>query len=228
QKKMTTKIPTEILIKILNNVQSSRSTRDLYSSLLVNRIWCKVTIPILWELPLGQECYMHDERLMKKALFIRTYISLQLLSKLIGGQKRLEHLSIAGNGYLDYNSLFWAIISRKETLKSLRLYSVNFTHCLFLASSFTQLSGFHCTYLKFAAPKYSQKFIIKILEAANRNLKSIHLDLYPIITFEIFSAILNYCTKIEELTLHNLNPEQVIAMINDNFYELRRFSFDSG
>ncbi|CAG8573292.1 11437_t:CDS:2 [Diversispora eburnea] len=39
---MATKIPTEILIKILNNVKST-STQDLYSSLLVNRIWCKVT-----------------------------------------------------------------------------------------------------------------------------------------------------------------------------------------
>ncbi|CAG8566652.1 4501_t:CDS:2 [Diversispora eburnea] len=40
---MATKIPTEILIKILNNVQSFRSTKDLYSSLLVvNRIWCKM------------------------------------------------------------------------------------------------------------------------------------------------------------------------------------------
>src|SRR6185436_838486 len=64
---MATKILTELLIMILNNVQS---TQDLYSSLLVNRIWCKVTVPILWELAFGQECT--DE---KKALCIRTYIS---------------------------------------------------------------------------------------------------------------------------------------------------------
>src|SRR6185295_3913877 len=68
---MATKIPAEILIKILNNVQS---TQDLYSSLLVNRIWCKVTIPILWELPLGQE-YRSTDKLEKNALCIRTYIS---------------------------------------------------------------------------------------------------------------------------------------------------------
>ncbi|CAG8580552.1 4252_t:CDS:1, partial [Diversispora eburnea] len=72
---MATKIPTEILIKILNNVQSFGSTKDLYSSLLVNRNWCKITIPILWELPLGQECHADDKELRKKALCIRTYIS---------------------------------------------------------------------------------------------------------------------------------------------------------
>src|SRR6185436_3700196 len=70
---MANKIPTEIVIKILNNAQS---TQDLYSSLLVNRIWCKVTIPILWEFPLGQECCTDNkDKLEKKALCIRTYIS---------------------------------------------------------------------------------------------------------------------------------------------------------
>jgi hypothetical protein len=69
---MATKISTELLIMILNNLES---TQDLYSSLLVNRNWCKITIPILWELPLGQECYAGDKKLRKKALCIRTYIS---------------------------------------------------------------------------------------------------------------------------------------------------------
>ena len=55
---------------ILNNVQS---TQDLHSSLLVNRIWCKVTIPILWELPLGQKFSLFNYK--KKELCIRTYIS---------------------------------------------------------------------------------------------------------------------------------------------------------
>src|SRR4051812_46467361 len=73
---MTNKVPTEILIKILNNLlpSASNSTQDLYSSLLVNRFWCKVTIPILWELTLGQECHT-DYKLKKNALCIRTYIS---------------------------------------------------------------------------------------------------------------------------------------------------------
>src|SRR4051812_42146733 len=70
---MATKISTELLIMILNN--NIQSTQDLFSSLLVNRIWCKVTIPLLWKLPLGQECCMDDKKLGKKALCIRTYIS---------------------------------------------------------------------------------------------------------------------------------------------------------
>ncbi|CAG8524894.1 10589_t:CDS:1 [Diversispora eburnea] len=420
---MATKISTEILIMILNNVQS---TQDLYSSLLVNRIWCKVTMPILWELPLGQE-YRRVEKLRNKALCIRTYIScmdtqarnlliqngfdlsssppqatfdypsfthkliivnlvnfvsvysskinpqqiigsdqnnikknnesrllfseicrliinrctfldsfkmtgtisnnfyeiyyknlcnysdligsilklpgapevfkklesftstienddicplyeslisicdnilnmdlslnsysqVQLLPKLISVQKRLENLSIAGKSYLDCNSLFRAIISQKETLKSLRLYSVNLNRveensspidqfislqelyivecsglhksgCLFLASSFTQLSSFHYFHSEDVAQKYPQEFIIKIIETSNTNLRNIYLDLYPTITFDTNWAILNHCTKITELTLLNLRPEQVIAIFNNNFDELRRFSFGCG
>ncbi|CAG8482908.1 1065_t:CDS:2 [Diversispora eburnea] len=381
---MTTKIPTEILIKIFNNVQSLRS-EDLYSFLLVNRNWCNITIPLLWKLPLDQECCTDDEKLRKKALCIRTYISSifdypsfihkfrtdnlvhfisiysqqiigsnnnknesrilfreickliinrcsyleyfklakvarnfsanfddygdsivsilklpgalkvfkklktfisvanddqfrplyellvlichnllnmdleinsyssyqeQLLTKLISGQKRLENLSIIDNSYTDCHLLFWAIISQKETLKSLRLkklyyyrcmeksppimqftslqelyiedcYGLNNSDCLSLASSFTQLSSFHY----FDSNWCPQEFIIKIFETANSNLRNIYLELYPEITFDSFSAILNYCTKITKLTLPNLRPEQVIAIFNNNFNELRRFSF---
>ncbi|CAG8524853.1 10587_t:CDS:2 [Diversispora eburnea] len=375
---MATKIPTEILIKILKNFKSSGSTRDLYSSLLVNRLWCKVTIPILWELPLGQNYYWWDRKKMRKnALCIRTYIScmdtqarnlliqngfdlsssppqaifdypsfthkliivnlgnfvsiysqqiigpdhgtiyeyrdliisilklpgapevfkklesftstiekdhicplyeslilicdnilnlelslnsysqVQLLPKLINVQKRLENLSIFSNGYLecDCDSLFWAIISQKETLKSLRLKSINLNRfeensspigqfislqelsivgCSFhksvrlsLASSFTQLSSFHYSHSRLEDQKYSQEFIIKILETANINLKKIYLDLYPI-TFDTISAILNYCSKITELTLLNLSREQVITIFKNNFNELKRFSTDCG
>src|SRR5437899_2372822 len=70
---MATKISTELLIMIINNVQS---TQDLHSSLLVNRIWCKVTVPILWELALSQEYGWKDyKKVGKNALCIRTYIS---------------------------------------------------------------------------------------------------------------------------------------------------------
>ncbi|CAG8458243.1 8691_t:CDS:2 [Diversispora eburnea] len=64
---------SKVLNIILGNVQS---TQDLYSSLLVNRIWCKVTISILWESALDQECYgVSYYESKKKALCIRTYIS---------------------------------------------------------------------------------------------------------------------------------------------------------
>ncbi|CAG8590146.1 1881_t:CDS:1 [Diversispora eburnea] len=407
---MTTKISTELLIVILNNVQS---TQDLYSSLLVNRIWCKVTIPILWELPFGQE-YCTDYKLEKQALSIRTYIScmdtqarnlliqngfdlsssppqatfdypsfihkfiinnffylisiysrkiigpysddngsrilfremyrliiercifldsfkivmgfpdyfflkysdlivsilklpgalkvlknlesftstiryneqfhplyesltlicnnilnmdlelntnsqVQLLVNLIGVQKRLENLSISAYHIysLDCNSLLWEIIGQKETLKRLHLYSVSFNqfecksspigqfislqelcivNCngldksdsLFFASAFTQLSSFHCFYSSHTNNWYPQKFIIKILETANTNLKNICLDLNSVITLDIFSTILNYCTRITELTLYNLSSEQVITIFNNNFNELRSFSFNCG
>ncbi|CAG8548752.1 9785_t:CDS:1 [Diversispora eburnea] len=413
---MATKISIELLIMILNNVQSPRSTQDLYSSLLVNRIWCKVAIPILWELPLGQEC-MDNKKMNKKALCIRTYIScvdaqartllkqngfdlassppqatfdypsfthkfridnliyfvslysqqiinsdkdnnnndnneiiitksrilfheickliinscsfldsfklarvpekfspyflnysdligsiLKLpgapkvfkklkslssiirderirplyeslalisdnilnmdlssnsqaksLAELIIAQKRLENLSIVAYRYESHDLLFWAIISQKETLKSLCLKSVNFYYfkgkspigqfislqklnienchglcrlgsdSLFFASSFNQLSSFRFID-KFG--RYHQEFVIKILEAANTNLKNLFLDLYSAITLDTFSAILNYCTKITNLTLDNLNLEQIIAIFNNNFNELRSFSFN--
>ncbi|CAG8434182.1 6695_t:CDS:2 [Diversispora eburnea] len=41
-------------------------------------------------------------------------------------------------------------------------------------------------------------------------------------------TILNYHTKVTELTLHNLIPEQAIAIFNNNFNELRNFSFNYG
>ncbi|CAG8497269.1 11184_t:CDS:1 [Diversispora eburnea] len=419
---MAIKISAELLIMILNYVQL---TQDLYSSLFVSRIWCKVTIPILWKLILVQEGYMNHKELRKKALCIRTYIScmdsqsralliqcgfdlsssppqatfdypsfthkfridnlayfisiysqeiigsnhddndisitaesrilfreickllinrctfldsfklgevhenfsgnncnyndligsilelpgapkvfkrletfvsatikdeiigplyksltlicdnilnmdlefnsdsqLQLLEKFISVQKRLENLSIIDNGYKNLsildngytncNSLLWVIISQKETLKSLRLNSVSFynlegksspigqftslkelyiENCyglynsdyLFFASSLTQLSSLHLRYLYYM---YPQEFIIKIFETANTNLKNICLELYRIISNDIFSAILSYCTKITELTLLDLSLEQVIAIFNNNFNELRRFSFD--
>ncbi|CAG8645899.1 3925_t:CDS:2, partial [Diversispora eburnea] len=182
--------------------------------------------------------------------------SVELLAKLISVQKRLENLSIVADAryYLDNNSIFWAIISQKETLKSLRIKEVNFfrfkgksspigqfislqelhieccsgfhnSDCLFLASSFTQLSSIHFTYTYQGCP---QEFIKKILETANTNLRNIFLDLHPTIISEIFSTILNYCKKITELTFLNLNLKQVIAIFNNNFIELRKFSFDCG
>ncbi|RHZ59705.1 hypothetical protein Glove_362g85 [Diversispora epigaea] len=170
----------------------------------------------------------------------------QFLAKFISVQKRLENLSIT-SGFLD-NSVLQAIANQKETLKSLRLESVKFYHferrsspigqfislqelyidnchelfqsdILFFASSFTQLSSFHFRHM---LPGYPQEFIIKIFKTANIKLRKI--DLFPCTT-DTFSAILNYCTKITKLSLLDLSPEQVIAIFNNNFNELKRFSF---
>ncbi|CAG8459882.1 11413_t:CDS:2 [Diversispora eburnea] len=353
---MATKISTEILTIILRNVQSSRLTQDLYPSLLVNRIWCKVTIPLLWELTFGKKCYKDDKRkLKKKALCIRTYIScmdtqartlltqngfnlsssppqaifdypsfthkfiiknlvyfisiysqqiidrctfldyfklhekskkihnysdiigsildlpgapkvfkrLEIFTAIIRNNEQIRPLyeslaliSIYASN-LDCNSLLWAIISQKEILRSLRLISASFSHfkekllpigqftslqelyiencdgldnsdCLFLVSSFTQLNSFRYFHTRNLFNGYAQEFIIKILETANTNLRNICLVIHPKITFDKFSTIINYCTKIVELTLYNLNPEQVIAIFNNNFNELRKFSFGCG
>ncbi|CAG8513387.1 1731_t:CDS:2 [Diversispora eburnea] len=383
---MANKISTEILIMILNSVQSSQ---DLHSSLLVNRIWCKATIPILWEIPFGQECYMGSKKLIKKALCIRTYISCmdtrarnlliqkgfdlsssptqttfdypsfthkfiinnlvyfistylrkiidyrvdderilfnEIFKLIINCCTFLDYFKLKrvplnfSEVFLNYSELIGSIlklpgalkvfkklesftltigihdnqigslyesltlicdnilnmdlvlncsqaqaqllaklisvqIRQNETLKRLRLCSVNFYHfecksspigqfislqelyiencnglhksnSLFFASSFTQLSSFHCFHSNHVDNWYPQKFIIKILETANTNLKNIRIELYCTINFDIFSAILNYCTKITKLTVHYLFPEQVIAIFNNNFNELRNFSFD--
>ncbi|CAG8497308.1 11186_t:CDS:1 [Diversispora eburnea] len=185
-------------------------------------------------------------------LEFRSDSQMEVLGKLICVQKRLENLSIIGVSYLNFNLLLWNIISQKEILKSLRLKSVSFynfkgklpigqftslqelyienchelysSECLSLASSFTQLSSFHFFY---QCNKLPQKFIIKILETANTNLKNIYLDCLTIPS-DTFSAILIYCTKITELTLLDLSLEQVIAIFNNNFNELKRFSFHCG
>ncbi|CAG8439749.1 6495_t:CDS:2, partial [Diversispora eburnea] len=100
---MATKISTEILIMILRNVQSSRSTQDLYSSLLVNRIWCKVTIPILWELTFGQEYFSNEVK--KKSLYIRTYIScMDIQARTLLTQNEFDLSSSPPQATFDYPS----------------------------------------------------------------------------------------------------------------------------
>ncbi|CAG8502487.1 8224_t:CDS:2, partial [Diversispora eburnea] len=191
-----------------------------------NRIWCKVIIPILWKLPFGQE-YTNYLKLAKKALYdnqrilfrdmifkksesftstigdyelirplyrslalicdnilnmdleLDSYSQEQLLVKLIIVQKRIENLSIVAYYNLDYDSISWAIINEKETLK-IKLFT---------------------------------------------NLRNICLDLDSAIPFDTLSAILNYCTN---SALYILSNDQVIAIFNNYFNELRRFSFDYG
>ncbi|CAG8610485.1 11433_t:CDS:1, partial [Diversispora eburnea] len=98
-------------------------------------------------------------------------------------------------------------------------YGLHETDCLFFAPSFTQLSSFH---FRHKYNDYPQEFIMKIFESANTKIRKIYLNSY---TTDTFLAILNYCTNISKLTLHNLRPEHVIAIFNNNFNELRRFSF---
>ncbi|CAG8578864.1 10864_t:CDS:2, partial [Diversispora eburnea] len=159
----------------------------------------------------------------------------QLLKELISVQKRLENLSIVivdvSLFQFQLPNLFWVIVSKNQTLKSLHLKSVLFDferesleivtgqfillqelyiddcygldnfQCLSLASSFTQLTIFHYIH---SHKNYAQSFIIKILEMANTNLRNIYLKLQTIISKDILSAIFNFSTKVIKLTLYNL------------------------
>ncbi|RHZ77567.1 hypothetical protein Glove_176g54 [Diversispora epigaea] len=92
---MATKISIELLIMIL------------YSSLLVNRIWWKVTIPILWKLPL---CLDHTDKkkMEKKALCIRTYISYKLIQEAqLNANDQLNMLKNVKVDLEQYNYASW-------------------------------------------------------------------------------------------------------------------------
>ncbi|CAG8580570.1 4253_t:CDS:2 [Diversispora eburnea] len=113
-----------------------------------------------------------------------------------------------------------SLIENGFDLSSSQIIVENLCHYSDLIGSILKLPGsFHYFHSKYKLDDYPQEFIIKILETANKNLKNICLDLCPIITFDIFSAILNYCTKITKLSLYYLSPEQVIAIFNNNSNE---------
>ncbi|CAG8548260.1 2300_t:CDS:2 [Diversispora eburnea] len=201
--------------------------------------------------PLYESLALICDNFLNMDLEFKSESQVLLLEKLIGVQKRLENLSITDNGYINSNSLLCVIINQKR-LKRLRLISLRFYNfeeksspigqstslqelyiencsglykldCLFFASLFTQLSSFR---LRNTFDAFPRDFIIKIFETANVNLKNICLDLCQRIPSDVVSAILNYCKKITELVLCNLSSEQVIVIFNNNFNDLRRFSFD--
>src|SRR6185436_3953724 len=117
-----TKISTEVLIMILKNVQSFCSTQDLYSSLLVNRIWCKVTIPILWEQTLNQG-FIEDRKLKRKALCIRTYIScLDTQARTLLTQNGFDLSSSPPHATFDYPS-FTHKLAIDDLVKFISTYS---------------------------------------------------------------------------------------------------------
>ncbi|RHZ45080.1 hypothetical protein Glove_692g23 [Diversispora epigaea] len=118
----------------------------------------------------------------------------------------LEHVAKIIVESIEKSSLIGQFTSLKE-LYIKDCYGFNRSDCLSLAPSFTQLSSFHCVH---SSDGHLQEFIRKILETVNTNLRNIRLNLHPHpkITFDTFSSILNYCTKIEKLTLHFLSPKQ--------------------
>ncbi|KAF0519708.1 hypothetical protein F8M41_016463 [Gigaspora margarita] len=67
------KLPNECLFEILNNLE----TGPLFSCLLVNRLWCRIVVPILWT---TADDYLHDERLIRTCLLLLNAEERQLLS----------------------------------------------------------------------------------------------------------------------------------------------------
>ncbi|CAG8661007.1 11177_t:CDS:1, partial [Diversispora eburnea] len=77
--------------------------------------------------PLYESLKLICDNILNMDLELNSYSQVQLLTKLINVQKYLENLSIVANYHLNHRNsnslLLWAIISQKETLKSLRLNS---------------------------------------------------------------------------------------------------------
>ncbi|CAG8822440.1 19040_t:CDS:1, partial [Dentiscutata erythropus] len=72
--------------------------------------------------PLYESLTLICDNILNMDLKLSSNNSVELLAKLIGVQKRLENLSISAR-HVDCGLLLWNIISQKETLKSLHLYS---------------------------------------------------------------------------------------------------------
>src|SRR6266516_512412 len=65
---MASYLPVECIREILEYLYDD--TNSLHSSLLVNRNWCEITIPILWRNPFGR-----DLTSSRYKLLINTYVS---------------------------------------------------------------------------------------------------------------------------------------------------------
>src|SRR5436190_1751422 len=63
------KLNIDIIFLILKELQNDR--KSLYSCLMVNRIWCETTVPILWENPYST----NDKSIIKLARVIFSYLS---------------------------------------------------------------------------------------------------------------------------------------------------------
>src|ERR1044072_3206809 len=70
---MTKKIlPTEILQKIFC---SQLEITSLYNCLLVNRLWCKIVVPLLWKNPFSHFDKNKVQRWIYKSSLINTYVA---------------------------------------------------------------------------------------------------------------------------------------------------------
>ncbi|CAI2177293.1 5722_t:CDS:2 [Funneliformis geosporum] len=64
------RLSTEVLHEIFLYLKDEYSSDDLFSALMVNRRWCKIVVPILWEAPFNKQNYNKQH-----SKCIRTYLS---------------------------------------------------------------------------------------------------------------------------------------------------------
>ncbi|KAF0333082.1 RNI-like protein [Gigaspora margarita] len=67
------KLPNECLFEVLNNLE----TGPLFSCLLVNRLWCRIVIPILWA---TADDHLHDAKLIRICLLLLNAEEKQILA----------------------------------------------------------------------------------------------------------------------------------------------------
>ncbi|KAF0492918.1 hypothetical protein F8M41_021515 [Gigaspora margarita] len=80
----------ELMEKILNNLHVNNEFNSLYSCTLVNRHWCKVSIPILWQNPFSRKFSVWKSPFLKVLSLSRlktdvlVWVSIQLYSDCFG------------------------------------------------------------------------------------------------------------------------------------------------
>ncbi|CAG8588039.1 31146_t:CDS:1, partial [Racocetra persica] len=127
---MTLRLPEDILKEIFENFEDE--TGSLFSSLLVNRLWCLNVIPILWKNPLKNQFKKASENLLtcqhRCTLLLRTLLScLSDESRGLLSENRLElPFQISQRALFDYpmhcknlrtsdvSMLVWSAVERKQ------------------------------------------------------------------------------------------------------------------
>ncbi|KAF0441055.1 hypothetical protein F8M41_004029 [Gigaspora margarita] len=127
---MTLRLPEDILKEIFENFEEEIGS--LFSSLLVNRLWCLNVIPILWKNPLKNQFKKADENLLscqhRCTLLLRTLLScLSEESRCLLFENKLElPFQISQSALFDYpmhcknlrtsdvSMLVWSVLERKQ------------------------------------------------------------------------------------------------------------------
>src|SRR5436190_5926003 len=221
------KLNKDVLFLILLELQND--IKSLYSCLLVNRIWCETTVPILWKNPL-KFCPTKDKRKLFNVILL--HLSEESRDILRNQEIDLLHQRPLFNyisfwRYLNLSILENMIISavkskasiiRSEILKLLINENTKFTHVYLntplLNDQLQLISGAECCFseLKFLQIKIFGRNYKNILEGFARISKSIKK-----MSFNITLTNISGIIKIIEVQ-KNLNDVQFYT--TDLIYEL--------